>query len=75
MVKFIITLSLEDLTRKGHDFSTLSDVETIIYAYLEYGDNFIKHLRGMFAFALLDKSKEKIILARDRIGEKATLLL
>ena len=60
----------EDLTGKGHNFSTLSDVETIIYAYLEYGDKFIKHLRGMFAFALLDKSKQKLILARDRIGEK-----
>ena len=60
----------QDLIKKGHIFSTHSDSETILHAYLEYGDDFIKHLHGMFAFALFDKKRNCLILARDRLGIK-----
>ena len=60
----------ETLEAKGHRFSTHSDCETIIHAYQEYGDEFLDHLYGMFAFALYDKSRERLILARDRLGMK-----
>src|SRR5215212_1451077 len=43
-----------DLIFRGHQFSTSSDTEAIIYAYKEYGDECVQHLHGMFAFALWD---------------------
>jgi len=58
------------LIKKGHRFSTHSDSEVILYAYLEFGDDFIKHLHGMFAFALYDRLRAHLILARDRLGIK-----
>lgn len=60
----------DELVRKGHIFTTASDCETVVHAYEEYGDDFIGHLRGMFAFCLHDRTKNKIILGRDRLGEK-----
>lgn len=60
----------EKLENTGHLYSTSSDCESIIHAYEEYGNDFLNELRGMFAFALLDKKNRKIILCRDRIGEK-----
>jgi asparagine synthase (glutamine-hydrolysing) len=59
-----------DLQLKGHSFSTESDIEVIINLYEEYGIDFASHLRGMFAFALVDKKKNLLILGRDRMGEK-----
>lgn len=59
-----------DLEAKGHHFSSHSDVETIIHAYEEYGLDFLSHLRGMFALALWDEKQQRLILARDRLGEK-----
>ncbi|WP_297432765.1 asparagine synthase (glutamine-hydrolyzing) [Sulfurimonas sp.] len=50
------------------DFQTQSDSEVIIAAYLQWGVDFVKHLRGMFAIALLDG--EKLYLFRDRLGKK-----
>ena len=50
------------------DFQTQSDSEVIIAAYLQWGDDFLSHLRGMFAIALLDG--ERLLLARDRMGKK-----
>jgi asparagine synthase (glutamine-hydrolysing) len=53
-----------------HDFYSNTDTEALIHAYEEYGLDFIKKLRGMFAFALYDSEKEKLVLARDPIGKK-----
>lgn len=59
-----------ELKAKGHRFATGSDCETIIHAYEEYGDAFLQHLRGMFAFCLYDAKDGQVLLARDRLGEK-----
>lgn len=58
------------LEARGHVFSTHSDCETILHAYREYGDDFVRHLFGMFAFALYDVARERLLLARDRLGIK-----
>lgn len=58
------------LSAKGHKFKTKTDSEVIIHAYEEYGRDFLDKLDGMFVFALYDIEKQKIILARDRLGEK-----
>lgn len=59
-----------DLEAKGYHFRTESDGEVIPHLYNEYGTDFIARLRGMFAIALWDKSKRKLLLARDRFGIK-----
>lgn len=58
------------LENKGHIFYTKSDVETIIHSYEEFGATFLSELRGMFAFCLYDLKKRKVLIARDRMGEK-----
>jgi len=58
------------LKKKGHGLKSGSDIETVVHLYEDYGQNFVKYLRGMFALALYDKNKNRLILARDRIGEK-----
>ncbi|TSC61343.1 MAG: asparagine synthase (glutamine-hydrolysing) [Parcubacteria group bacterium Gr01-1014_107] len=60
----------ESLKKKGYSFYTQSDTEVIIHLYDEYGEEFANHLEGMFAIALWDEREEKLILARDRSGEK-----
>jgi asparagine synthase (glutamine-hydrolysing) len=60
----------EILQAKGHVFKTGSDTEVIVHAYEEYGDEFLAHLRGMFAIALWDKKTRTLIIARDRLGIK-----
>lgn len=60
----------ESLISRGHKFATNSDTETIVHLYEEYGVDFVHHLRGMFGIALWDSSRRRLILARDRIGEK-----
>jgi asparagine synthase (glutamine-hydrolysing) len=58
------------LQNHGHVFRTDSDTEVIIEAYIQYGLDFCKHLRGMFAFVVFDREKKEVIFARDRIGKK-----
>ncbi len=58
----------------GHDFFTGSDCETILHLYEEYGIGCVHHLRGMFAFALWDTEHQRLLLARDRMGEKPLYL-
>lgn len=59
-----------DLIAKGHVFANETDTEVILAGYQEYGLNFFKQLKGMFAFALLDQSKKQTFLVRDGIGIK-----
>ena len=60
----------DQLIARGHSFSTSSDTEVILHAYKEYGDDCVQHLRGMFAFAIWDGNRQRLLLARDRFGKK-----
>ena len=60
----------EQLLARGHQFSTNSDTEVIVHLYEDYGDDLVQHLNGMFAFALWDEKRERMLIARDRMGEK-----
>jgi asparagine synthase (glutamine-hydrolysing) len=59
-----------ELEHRGHIFQTRCDTETILHLYEEYGADCVKHLRGMFAFAIWDGKKRELFLARDRFGVK-----
>ena len=58
------------LEASGHTFATNSDTETIVHLYEEHGPDFVDFLQGMFAIALWDERRERLLLIRDRIGEK-----
>jgi asparagine synthase (glutamine-hydrolysing) len=60
----------EALEKRGHQFQTQSDTETLVHLYEEYGAEGISRLRGMFAYALWDENRERLILSRDRFGIK-----
>ncbi|MFQ5549559.1 MAG: asparagine synthase (glutamine-hydrolyzing) [Woeseia sp.] len=59
-----------DLAKRGHRFRTRTDTEVIVHLYEEYGDDFVRYLRGEFAFALYDRRKLALYLGRDRFGIK-----
>jgi len=59
-----------DLQQRGHLFYTETDTETIVHLYEEYGTKLVEKLRGMFAFAIWDSRKRRLLLARDRLGIK-----
>lgn len=60
----------EKLKAKGYTFRTESDTEVIINSYLEYGDACVEHFNGMWAFALYDFRKKRLLCSRDRLGVK-----
>src|SRR5947208_233977 len=60
----------QELQERGHHFHTSCDTEAIVHAYEEYGDDCVKHLRGMFTFAIWDRKRQRLLAARDRFGKK-----
>src|SRR5439155_481098 len=60
----------DDLRRRGHLFTTRTDTEVILHAYEDEGPACLERLEGMFAFALWDGRRQRLVLARDRFGER-----
>ena len=62
-----------ELLQRGHRLATQGDTEVIVHLYEDYGDACVEHLQGMFAFALWDVTKRRLLLARDRVGKKPVI--
>ncbi len=59
-----------ELEQRGHRFATNTDTEAIVHLYEDFGSGCVQKLRGMFAFAIYDQTKRRLVLARDRLGIK-----
>src|SRR5438552_10753938 len=59
-----------EMEARGHAFRTKSDTEVVLRAYEMFGDRCVEHLHGMFAFAIWDGQRQRLLLARDRLGIK-----
>jgi asparagine synthase (glutamine-hydrolysing) len=59
-----------ELEKRGHQFKTKTDTECILHYYEDEGDACLKRFRGMFAFALWDSKRRRLLIARDRLGKK-----
>lgn len=62
-----------ELLKNGHIFKSDTDTECIVHLYEDYGEDCVKYLRGMFAFAVWDRENQSLMLARDRVGKKPVL--
>ncbi len=60
----------QELSEKGHSFFSHSDTEVLLMSYVEWGPSCVERLNGIFAFAIWDEKKQRIFLARDRMGVK-----
>src|ERR687896_855912 len=60
----------DEIVAKGHRFGTHCDTEALVHLYEEYGEGMVARLRGMFAFAIWDRRRQRLLLARDHFGQK-----
>ena len=59
-----------DLKKFGYNFTTTSDTEVLLYAYIHYGEKCVDMLNGIYAFAIWDTMRQKVFICRDRFGVK-----
>src|SRR5215204_933460 len=60
----------DEVVGKGHRFKTRCDTEALVHLYEEYGEGMVARLRGMFAFAIWDRTRRRLLVARDHFGQK-----
>src|SRR3954462_11165252 len=60
----------DEIVAKGHRFKTRCDTEALVHLYEEYGEGMVARLRGMFAFAIWDRPRRRLLVARDHFGQK-----